>query len=127
MRELVFWKEIGLSTVKEAQERYAAIVLFREPVTVAEADPWLREFINDLPSLGLDLYLNLVPDLVPVDEVRPETRISAHGVIVQFGPDVPQKTTARIYELAETATLSMFNPQSPMVLGSDDEEWIEFH
>lgn len=118
MRELVFWSEFGLSELEEAVVRREAILNDADRIPFHGLDPKMKAFISQVAEQHPTARIES-----PGGEGKTYTDLlySRHGVLLQLGDDLPNKVTAKFYEIGAPLGLTMYNPQAEFVLGVDDD------
>jgi hypothetical protein len=109
VRKLVFWHEVGLSELSEAESRYQRILNDDAPISVDGLEGALRDFA------------------IRLAESYPGTgqRYSQHGLVIELSDALPSDIVAKVYAVADPLGLTMYHPQAGFVLGVDDDLGVE--
>lgn len=121
MIELAFWREVGISEATEAEARYQSIIADQNPVPLTELDEQVQRFVHQLRTALPELQV------VGQDSSIGKEAHSRFGILVRIGDDMPEDTYGRVMGLAAPTRLTMYDPESQLVMGDDDSIEIEIH
>lgn len=119
MTELVIWKEVGLSSVDDAELRRERILNDDAPVPIGELDEQLAQFVRELQRRLPDVVI-VQPSGAGRHGPDESSRLySRQGVVLQLGDDLPQDAHERVLVLTIEPGLTLYDPEIG-VIGNDD-------
>jgi hypothetical protein len=113
--DLVVWKEKGLSSVDEADDRYRRILDHEETVPFSALDQSLQAFIEQASE-------KFPAAVLTSRDAGGSTGggYSRYGVVLRFGVDMAMDALPGTTDIATPLELTIYDPEMELVIGYDD-------
>lgn len=112
MTTLVVWKEIGISSVKEAEARYHQILSDESPVPLSRLDDPIQEFVRAVRGS--------VPEAEPVGIGEAPVGYSRLGVVLNAKDDLPENPIPKVDDIAHELGLTVYVRELELVMGQEE-------